>query len=869
MNNAWKVVTACTAGAAALVMTVLAACSASVGTMRSQDPPSAVVSTAPSAGLPTTRPHGPLDPRDSSLLPPPRAQTDVVVSGDYSSQSPVGTPETRLENQARVFGLQGDIPALQPQNMEQREFVSYLGTATEPHLGLRFGAAPEFDLQSVLPRTGQGGSGNGFDGVSPQTGFLGQVEDGDGGAGFDWDGVNARAAQLEAELGRLRALEEQRLAAAPMGIRDHDELWVIAKCPPPPERERTRFPGEEPIPGTGCLVTTPPGATQPVPVPLTHTSVVADILGYISNVKVTQQFENPYSGKIEAVYVFPLPENAAVSDFVMTIGSRTIRGVIREREQAERIYAQARAQGYVASLLTQERPNIFTQKIANIEPQHRIDVTIQYFHTLTYSDGAFEFVFPMVVGPRFNPPGTHDGVGAVATGQSGQSGQKSEELYLRPNQRSGHDIDVTVNIDAGVEIERVECASHAVSIAHDTTRRADSHKARVTLSPMDSLPNKDFVLRTHVAGDTVKTAVLTQKGREGGYFTMMIVPPKDALSVPRGPLEVVFVLDASGSMDGRPIEQARAAIERGLARLKHGDTFQLINFAQSATTLGNYPLDATPDNINRARSYLDSIQAAGGTMMMNGLRASLDFPHDPRRSRYVIFVTDGFIGNEREILGALHEKLGSSRIFSFGVGSAPNRALMDSMARMGQGVAAYLGGQDSTSDVMDLFFDRIERAALTDIDLDFGSARVAEVYPSRLPDAFVGRPVIATGRYEGRLPARVKVTGRVGWSRESFEGTVREHDEDLAGKAVQKIWARAKITDISERMAWDNDRSLPDDTRRVALDHGLLSSYTAFVAVDSCIRTDGAYGTTVQVPVPVPEGVRYETTVTEVPRARR
>lgn len=716
-----------------------------------------------------------------------------------------------------------------------------------------YSEAPGFDLQSVLTPTRTVGEVK----LKEEVGFLSTTSTPGVGASGGAERERAILA-LEAELGRLRLIEEQRLAAAPLGIRDADEVWIIAKCPPPREQDRTMLPGEEPTPGTGCLVTTPAGGTTPIPLPLRHTTVSANILGYVADVKVTQQFENPYSGKIEAVYVFPLPENAAVSDFVMTVGTRTIRGVIREREQAERIYAQARAQGYVASLLTQERPNIFTQKVANIEPMHRIDITLQYFNTLTYSDGAFEFVYPMVVGPRFNPPYASDGVGAAAQGAPGQSGQQTEVQYIRPDRRSTHDIDVTVTLDTGVELERIECTSHATSIS-----RTGPTTAKVSLSKLDSVPNKDFVLRAHVAGETVKTAVLAQSGRDGGHFTMMVVPPRSAERLRRNPLEVVFVLDASGSMNGRPMEQARAAIERGLARLQPGDTFQLINFAESASVLGSAPIDATPANIASARDHLNRIQAAGGTMMMNGLKASLDFPSDRRRSRYVVFVTDGLIGNEQEILGAIHARLGHTRIFSFGVGSAPNRYLMDAMARMGQGVSAFLNANDSSTDTMDQFFDRIQYAALTDIELDFGRAKVSEVYPSRIPDAFVGRPVILAGRFEGRMPSKVKVSGRVGWERETIEATVRQHDDDLAGRAVERVWARAKITDITSRMAWDSDRNLPGNVLSTALSHNLMSAYTAFVAVDSAHRTDGAFGTTVAVPVPVPEGVRYETTVTE------
>jgi Ca-activated chloride channel family protein len=310
----------------------------------------------------------------------------------------------------------------------------------------------------------------------------------------------------------------------------------------------------------------------------------------------------------------------------MTIGDRTIRGIIREREQAEQIYAAAKAQGYVASIMTEERPNIFTQKVANIEPGKAIDINIKYYSTLTYSDGGYEFFFPMVVGPRFNPAGTTDGVGAVAKGAEGASGQKTEVQYLRPEQRSGHDISLAVDIDAGVSIEKITCRDHVVDVL-----RHSPTAATVRLSQSDNIPNRDFVLRYEVAGDYVKSAMMTHEDSRGGFFTMMLVPPKDLAKVQRGALEMVFVLDCSGSMSGRPIEQAKAAIERGLMRLQPGDSFQIIDFAETATALGNGPLEATPENIRRGLAFLKPLDANGGTYMINGLRASLDFPHDAVR----------------------------------------------------------------------------------------------------------------------------------------------------------------------------------------------------------------------------------------------
>ena len=655
-----------------------------------------------------------------------------------------------------------------------------------------------------------------------------------------------------------------------------EELWVIQRyCPPDATRDadgriaRVPQPNDD-YPGCGALVATLPGQTSPVPVPLKHTAVLANVAGNIASVSVTQQYHNPFSSKIEAVYVFPLPENAAVSDFVMKIGARTIRGVIRDRVQAEQIYADARAQGHVASLMTQERPNIFTQKVANIEPSKQIDVSVTYYNTLAYVDGSFEFVFPMVVGPRFNPAATYDGIGAAARGAaSNASGQGAQVTYLRPTERSGTDISVNVNIEAGVAIESLECRSHVATITRDS---ASASRAVVTLSNRDSVPNKDFVLRYKVAGSALKTGMVTYRGKDGtGYFSLLVVPPADPSSCRRAPVEMVFVLDCSGSMNGRPIEQATAALERGLRRLEPGDTFQVINFAQAASQMGPAPVAATDENIRRGVAYSKSLFASGGTFMITGLRAALDFPHDPRRLRYVCFLTDGYIGNEQEILGEINARLGSSRIFSFGVGTSTNRYLLDSMAKLGRGCVAHVAAGDSPTEIVDRFFDRISRPALTDVsvDLRLGDLEFAEVFPRQIPDVYSGRAVVINGRFKERSFKGwqgVVVRGSmIGASSGNFEATEMSAawDDRRTHPALPAIWARHKIGDMADYATAANAYQLPEAVKSIALQYGLLSNYTAFIAVDSMSQTAGTYGTTVQVPVNVPEGVNYQTTVPE------
>ncbi len=646
------------------------------------------------------------------------------------------------------------------------------------------------------------------------------------------------------------------------------------------------------LPRTGCLVTTIDD--DYVPMPLEHTEVRGSIVANIAAVDVEQRFRNPYSSKIEAVYVFPLPDDAAVSGFVMTIGDRRIRGIIREREEAARIYANARAAGRTASLLTQERPNIFTQSVANIEPGRAVDVNITYFHTLAYRDGWYEFVFPMVVGPRYNPAGTADGVGAVGHTTADASGTGAEVRYLAPNERSGHDISLTLDIDAGVEIDEIACPSHRVDIDRGLRRTRNTRsRASVSIARGDTIPNKDFVLRYRVAGSEVRSALLAQadtgaQGASGGYFTLMLVPPREMTRLARVPMELVFVLDCSGSMSGGPLDQAKAAVCEALDMMDERDAFQIIRFSESASAMGASSLPATAENVRRGKRYVGSLADGGGTEMIEGVRAALNTRPDPERLRFVVFLTDGFIGNEADILGEVHRLIGNSRVFSFGVGSSPNRFLLDRMAKIGRGSVAYLGLHDDGGEVMRRFFTAARHPALTDISIDWGAMAACEVFPGTGPvavgdvervgrfdvgsvvaDLFVGRPVVLSGRFEGMvssLPESVRVRARIGGSERVIDVPVSRVSDALAASVMQKIWARQKILAMNEWSILPGWAHLAQDVRDVALRYGLMSAYTAFVAVDSATATAGRFGTSVNVGVPVPEGVRYDTTVEPTPR---
>lgn len=778
------------------------------------------------------------------------------------------------ENKPRV--LLGDIPAL-----SARDLISMDPTVVEPQVT---GGNPPPAAPAAPGSRGPGGS----DGERrmPATAAkpgLGRGVPGDAGAAGD-DVVRQRARVTGQQVRPVR------LPAIPGSLPSIDEeVWVIQRYRNPDSQPRRQGQDDD-GPGSGSLVCPQPqpdGTIRPVPVPLKHTEVHAAVAGHIASVEVTQQYHNPFSSKIEAVYVFPLPENAAVSDFVMTIGDRRIRGIIRDRAEAEQIYQQARAQGHVASLMTQERPNIFTQKVANIEPGKSIDIAITYFNTLQYIDGEFEFVLPMVVGPRFNPPGFYDGVGAAQRNQPGSTGQATEVQYLRPNERSGHDIAVTLDIDAGVPLGRVYSNSHVVEVRRPSFPAAanepailppQSHRATVTLSATDRIPNKDLVVRWQVAGQQVRSGGVVCSDPSGDqFFNVLLVPPQEIASLRRQPVEMIFVLDCSGSMNGRPIEQAVAAAERGLRRLEVGDTFQIINFSNSASQMGATPVPVTAENVQRGVDYLRGLFAQGGTMMINGIRASLGFPHDPQRLRYVVFLTDGYIGNEQEILSAIHAGLGDSRIFSFGVGTSTNRYLLDAMAKAGRGCVAHVAAGDNPVEIIDRFFDRVSHPAMTDVTVEVVGASGAEILPGRVPDLYVGRIVAVSGRIpSGSLgtgqEVQVIVRGVVEGRRQQLVVNLDRTEGARVGAgagALSRIWARCKIADMADHASYATLAQFGEQVKGTALRYGLLSAYTAFVAVDSSSYTEGTHGTTVVMPVPVPDGVRYETTVPESTQSPR
>jgi|GEM_PF-5764636 len=629
-----------------------------------------------------------------------------------------------------------------------------------------------------------------------------------------------------------------------------DEVWIISR---PPADQAAHVRGKAPA----LVATKTSSPNRAVPLPLVSTDVRARILAHVATVDVKQRYENPFDTKIEATYVFPLPHNSAVTEFLMTVGDRKICGIIRDRDEAEELYAEARSAGYTAALMTQERPNVFTQKVANIEPGNDIDIDITFFSTLSYRNGAYSFVFPTVVGPRYNPDGHYGGVTAHRRAvPTSLSNVGTPVYYLAPHENTGHRFSMDVQLDAGMPLGRVDSPSHAVHVQNVSARQR-----RITLARAREIPDRDFVLTYRVATEEMQpVAFVDPSTHRDGTFVVVLQPPKDLDDAPRVPVEMVFVLDCSGSMAGGPLTVAKQTIERQLDLLRPDDTFQIIRFSNDSSALGPAPLRATPRNVARAKRHLAGLQSMGGTEMIEGVKAALDFPHDPSRLRLVSFMTDGYIGNERQILGAVHDHLGAARIFSFGVGDAPNRYLLERMAKIGRGAVGYVALNDSSSvQAVSGFYEAISKATLTDVVLDFHGADVGGVSPAIIPDLYVGRPVVVAGRFRGELADRITVRAKAAGKPVSFDIPLlgaRNHP------ALARLWARMTIADMSDRLAYEPDtEALGDRIKARSLSYGVLTDYTAFVAVDASRRTAGDHGVSVPQAVPVPNGVNYDTAV--------
>lgn len=562
-----------------------------------------------------------------------------------------------------------------------------------------------------------------------------------------------------------------------------------------------------------------------VAAPTVETTVNLRIHGIIVRGEVVQRFRNPETTCADAVYVFPLPDDAAVDRLRMRVGERVIEGEIQERKKAEEIYAQAKSEGRRAALLSQERPNIFTAAISNIGAGEEVVVTIEYQQTVEYRDGAFNLRYPMTVGPRYIPRGIADG-------------KRITPPVLDPAGERQNRVNLTVDLDAGFSVRTIDSAYHKIS-------KSTISGTHYTVSLNDVVADHDFELRWQPdLGTDPTSSVFTQNG----YALLMVMPP----AVSRGarmPKESIFIIDTSGSMQGTSINEAKAALQLALDRLDAHDRFNVIEFNSVTRALFDAAEPATAANVSEAKDWVNRLRADGGTEILPALEVALADPAANDDVRQIVFMTDGQAGNENDCFDLIKSKLGRSRLFTVGIGAAPSSHFMRDAARFGRGTFTYIANTNEVKEKMDALFEKLESPVMTNVEVRFDDP-TAEAWPQRIPDLYAGEPLVVAVKL-AKMDGRVIVSGAR--DTEEWHATQSLHAgpppsaaavDGAADLGIGRLWARRKIDGLTDA----------NEITKLALEHRIVSQYTSFVAVDRTPSADLKNCETRQVPVNLAKG---------------
>jgi len=574
--------------------------------------------------------------------------------------------------------------------------------------------------------------------------------------------------------------------------------------------------------------------------PLKATRADVEVAGVIASVTVTQVYKNDGDKTLEAIYVFPASTRAAVHAMRMTIGERTIEAQIKKREEARRDYETAREQGRTASLLEQQRPNVFQMNVANIQPGDEIHVEMNYTELLVPEDGVYEFVFPTVVGPRYSNESAEN---------APANKRWVESPYLTEGQGATYTFGLALTLHGGVPVAKLSSPSHDIWADWRDEKTVD-----VALDEDAANGNRDFVLRYALKGKAIQSGALVYEHEDENFFLVMLQPPKRVTAAEIPPREYVFILDVSGSMHGFPLDTTKALMRDLMAELRPSDHFNILFFSGGNFVLSEKPLPATPENVKRAMATIENQQGGGGTELLPAMQRALALPKAEGASRIVVVATDGYVTVEKEAFEYIREHLGDANLFPFGIGSSVNRFLIEGMARAGLGEPFVVLNPEQAKTQAKRFKDYIAAPVLTDIEVHFDGIDAYDVEPPAAPDLFAERPLVLFGKFNGSAEGRIVVEGRTpdGAYEERLE--LAESGRGEENSALRALWARERVARLA-----DMNKLAPEDERvgevtELGLRYSLLTDYTSFVAVDSLVRGDG-HNVTVKQPLPLPDGV--------------
>jgi len=601
-------------------------------------------------------------------------------------------------------------------------------------------------------------------------------------------------------------------------------------------------------------------------VPLVHTDVALDVRGLAVSATVTQQYVNSSAQPIEAIYVFPLPHDAAVYDMEIRIGNRVIHSVIREREEAKRVYEAAKSEGKRAALVEEERPNIFTSSVANLMPGDHVDVRLRYVEPLRWEDGKIRLTFPMVVGPRYIPGSQavgHDGEGWASDTDAVPDASRITPIVKNPESRSGHDISISTELDAGFEFGAVHSVSHEVNAKH-----LPDGRQRIELAGGTTIPNKDFILEVQQAQSTQpKTSLFLsperpQPGQSASgetHFLLTAFPPT-VQPTQRVPVEMLYMIDISGSMAGTSIEQARGALLQGLDHLQRDDRFAILAFNHGYFEFSAQSLPANAENVDRGRQFVERLEAGGGTEMLPALLHLMRKPETPGYLRHIVLLTDGDLGNEEQIFAAMRQNLANTRLYTVAIGSAPNFFLATKMAQFGRGTFTHIANLNEITERMGHLLETIESPVLTDVKLSFEGVEVADVYPERPQDLFLRQPLTVYGRITKGNQGKLHITARSG--SEPYE-VIIPFDASRATfhPGITTLWARRRVEDWMDRWR-ESDENARSEVRSSLIAHAiryhLVTRFTSLVAIEDVVANTTGSSAKVPVPTELPEGMQMD-----------
>ncbi|MBA4418264.1 MAG: trypsin [Syntrophus sp. (in: bacteria)] len=576
--------------------------------------------------------------------------------------------------------------------------------------------------------------------------------------------------------------------------------------------------------------------------PLKSTSAAVTISGVIAGVEVTQVYKNEGKRPLEAIYVFPASTRAAVHGMKMTVGKRVIKARISKREDARQEYEKAREQGKSASLLEQQRPNVFQMNVANIMPGDEIKVELQYTELLIPTDRIYGFVYPTVVGPRYS-------------NQSAETASPSEHWvqnpYLRKGEAPASTFDITVNLSVGMPIKDLSSTSHKVK-----TTFSGPSAAKIELDKSEVYgSNRDYILRYRLDGEQIQSGLLLYEGEKENFFLLMMQPPKRITNAQIPGREYVFIVDVSGSMYGFPLEISKKLIKNLISNLRTTDRFNVLLFSGGSSLMSEESQPATQENINKAINLIDRQKGGGSTELLPALSRALKLARPEGFSRTIVIATDGYVTVEEEVFDLIRNNLNNANIFAFGIGTSVNRHIIEGMAHVGMGEPFVITRAEDAPAKADSFRTMIQSPVLTRVKAHFNGFTTYDVEPVAIPDVLAERPVILFGKWRGALQGTIALSGLSGNGEYRDTINVSTIKPSKTNAALEYLWARYRITLLSDyNNLRSNDKRIKEITG-LGLAYNLLTQYTSFVAVDSEVRNKDGKVVTVKQPLPMPQGV--------------